>query len=287
MSKRRDLDRRTHALTEITGILSAMKTLALLETQRLARHVAAQHRAVRSIEAAAADFFAHFPHAAVPTAPGPPLLLLIGSERGFCGDYNEALVASALRAARDQPGGEPRLLTVGRKLSRAVGTDARLVAALPGPNVSEEIQPILIRLMEMLRSLQAEGAADGLLPLHVWHHRPSDGGAEITSSRPLFPENRAGKGFADPPVLYLDPVRFAAGLFDEYLLAVLQETLYDALMAENLRRFQQMEQAVHRLEKDLAALRTQRNRLRQEEITEEIELIMLSAEALGQPRKPR
>jgi F-type H+-transporting ATPase subunit gamma len=51
-------------------------------------------------------------------------------------------------------------------------------------------------------------------------------------------------------------------------------------MAENLRRFQHMDQAIQRLEKDMAELILKRNTLRQEEITEEIEIIMLSAEAL-------
>lgn len=287
MSKRRDLDRRSRALTDITDILSAMKTLALLETQRLARYVATQHRAVQTIEAAAADFVTHYPNTVPPMSLGPPVLLLIGSERGFCGDYNEALVAAAERDLGDQADGPARLVTVGRKLSQTLGQDARVVAALPGPSVSEEIQPILVRLMETLRALQAEGAAEGMLPLRIWHHRPSESGTQITSRRPLFPEHGAGKPFADPPVLYLDPIRFAAALFDDYLLAAVQQIFYDALMAENLRRFQQMDQAVHRLEKDLAALRTERNRVRQEEITEEIEVIMLSAEALGQPRRPR
>lgn len=287
MSKRRDLERRSHALTEITEILNAMKTLALLETQRLTRHLAAQHRVVQSIEAAAADFFAHYPHTVVPTSPGPPVLLLIGSERGFCGDYNDALVAAAAGAVKSLAGGEPRLVIVGRKLAQALGRDSRVVAALPGPNVAEEIQPVLVRLMESLRTLQAERAADGVLSLHVWHHRPSDGGTQIASRDRLVPHAAPAASFTDLPWLYLDPLRVAAGLFDEYLFAVLHGIFYDALMAENLRRFQQMDQAVHRLEKDLTALRVERNRIRQEEITEEIEVIMLSAEALGQPRKPR
>lgn len=51
-------------------------------------------------------------------------------------------------------------------------------------------------------------------------------------------------------------------------------------MAENLFRFQHMDQALQRLEKDIAEPTLKRNALRQEEITEEIEVIMLSAELL-------
>jgi F-type H+-transporting ATPase subunit gamma len=51
-------------------------------------------------------------------------------------------------------------------------------------------------------------------------------------------------------------------------------------MAENQRRMQHMDAAVRRLELTCADLLRRRNILRQEEITEEIEVIMLSVEAL-------
>ncbi|MBL8038608.1 MAG: hypothetical protein JSS38_02325 [Nitrospira sp.] len=47
--------------------------------------------------------------------------------------------------------------------------------------------------------------------------------------------------------------------------------------------FLDMEQAIERLEKDMAELALRQNSLRQEEITEEIEVIMLSAGVLKQP----
>ncbi len=85
-----------------------------------------------------------------------------------------------------------------------------------------------------------------------------------------------------PPLLNLDPLVFATDLIDQHLFSLLHEVFYSSLMAENLRRFQHMDQAIQRLEKDMAELVLKRNSLRQEEITEEIEVIMLSAEALRQ-----
>jgi F-type H+-transporting ATPase subunit gamma len=52
-------------------------------------------------------------------------------------------------------------------------------------------------------------------------------------------------------------------------------------MAENRKRLEHIDSAIRRLEKDEAQLRLSSNALRQEEIIEEIELIMLSAEALS------
>ena len=64
-----------------------------------------------------------------------------------------------------------------------------------------------------------------------------------------------------------------------YLLC-LHEIFYSALMTESRERLTHLEGALHRLEKETSELRLKRNILRQEEITEEIELIMLSAEQL-------
>ena len=49
-------------------------------------------------------------------------------------------------------------------------------------------------------------------------------------------------------------------------------------MAENQQRVQRMDSAVRRIDEESEALRRRSNSLRQEEITEEIELIMLNIE---------
>lgn len=67
------------------------------------------------------------------------------------------------------------------------------------------------------------------------------------------------------------------------LFAALHQIFYDSLLAENQRRIQHVDYAVHKIERDSQARTRQRNRLRQEEITDEIEVIMLSAETRQQP----
>jgi F-type H+-transporting ATPase subunit gamma len=88
------------------------------------------------------------------------------------------------------------------------------------------------------------------------------------------------KRYTHAPLLYLPPQGLLTGLVEEYLFAALYGLLYSSLMAESQRRMQHMDTAVRRLEKTSAELVRNRNSLRQEEITEEIEVIMLSVEAL-------
>ena len=62
---------------------------------------------------------------------------------------------------------------------------------------------------------------------------------------------------------------------------MLNEVLYSSLMAENRQRQAHMDRALQRLEEETGKLRLDCNRRRQEEITEEIEVILLSAEMMG------
>jgi F-type H+-transporting ATPase subunit gamma len=86
--------------------------------------------------------------------------------------------------------------------------------------------------------------------------------------------------FAYPPRLNLEPEAFFAGLTEHYLIAKLPGLFYGSLMAENRRRLEHMDRALGRMQTRIDDLGRRRNALRQEEITEEIEVILLSAEGM-------
>jgi F-type H+-transporting ATPase subunit gamma len=65
-------------------------------------------------------------------------------------------------------------------------------------------------------------------------------------------------------------------LTDHYLFAALNEILYTSLMVENHQRVTHLEGAITHLDDELATLTRQSNALRQEEIIEEIEVILLN-----------
>jgi F-type H+-transporting ATPase subunit gamma len=172
------------------------------------------------------------------------------------------------------------LLVIGAKLAAKLESDMRLRAAIDGPAVVEEVDPVLVKLMQVLTQSSLPGALDEPLRLTVLHHRPEVEHVALTVLQPLEPALQKKTHYSDPPLLYLQPQSFLTGLAEQYLFAVLHELLYNSLMAENQRRMQHMDAAVRRLERTSADLLRRRNTLRQEEITEEIEVIMLSVEAL-------
>lgn len=278
MSKRRDLETQLRSLTEIKEIMNAMKNLSLMEVHRLNRFLDTQRRVVASIEAAAGDFLLFHPELLAGEEKIRNVYVLVGSERGFCGDFNEVLLGALDNHIGSA--GDVRLVAIGSKLVAKLSVDTRIAASLDGASVVEEVDSVLVKLMDALTGLSAPGAVGAPLRLTVFHHDAAAETIKVSDLGPFpKPESKTIR-FAHEPLVYLQPQTFFAGLADQYLFAALHELLYSSLMAENQRRMQHMDAVVRRLEHRSTELLQKRNILRQEEITEEIEVIMLSVEAL-------
>lgn len=85
--------------------------------------------------------------------------------------------------------------------------------------------------------------------------------------------------------MQLPPAALLAAITEHYLLAVLQGMLSASLLAENQRRVTHLEGAIRHLDTQSADLARRSNALRQEEIVEEIEVVLLSAAALHEGRQ--
>lgn len=278
MSRRREIEASLRSFHEIRDILNAMKNMARMEVHRLGRFLLTQQRVVAGIEAAGSDFVAFYPDLFPADEPCREVHLLVGSERGFCGDFNEALLLAYYRHSADK---EAEVVVLGSKLSGKLPRDFRVAAFLDSASVMEEVEGVLVQLMNALSGLKNSRATPQPLRVTVFHHQAQGEDVRVSVLQP-FQQSAVARGrFAYPPRLYLDPVSFANGLVEQYLFARLHELLYSSLMVENQIRVQHMDSAVQRLERKSTELLRRRNILRQEEITEEIEVIMLSAGTLS------
>jgi F-type H+-transporting ATPase subunit gamma len=84
-----------------------------------------------------------------------------------------------------------------------------------------------------------------------------------------------------PPQLNVAPMALWCEFTTHHLYAALCDVLHGSLIVENRRRLEHLENAIRCLDKDSTRLKLEANALRQEEITEEIEVILRSAEALA------
>ena len=276
MSRRREIARRLEALSDIAGIMSAMKGLALMEIRVLSDFLVSQQGMVNAIETAAADFLQAHPALAEPYVAELELCVLVGSEQGFCGDFNERLLVR-MEAISAESAGAVRWLVVGRRLASRLGERDDLELALPGAVVADEVPTVLLRLTHELGRIlaAAQGRGYGLSTLY---HCDATGDIRMRPLLPLRDLPAPARLPAYPADLNLPPEGFLRGLTGHYLYAALNSVLYSSLMAENQRRYAQMESALNKLDEDRNQLRLAYNAQRQEDITEEIEILLLAAD---------
>jgi F-type H+-transporting ATPase subunit gamma len=278
VSTRRILQTQLLMLQDLREVMGAMKNISLMETHRLQRFISTQMRVVETAERMAGDFLSHYPQGLVPSPETSPVYLLIGSERGFCGDFNVALLRALDEDRRTAGGPEPVLVPMGRKLCVKLEKDRRVGARLESPSVADEVEGALSRAVETLTGLRVAGEMFSPLSLVVLYHEARDHGSTVRVRRPIQDLRTKTEVFSLPPMLTMPPETFFAELVHQYLFAALHAILYGSLMAEHQRRLRHLDGAIQRLDRQRAELARKDNALRQEEITEEIELILLSAE---------
>lgn len=277
MSKRRDVEERVRVLGEIEGIMGAMKNLALMESMKLGRVLAAQHRVVENIETAGKDFLNCYPEL-TPGLSGTGLYLVVGTERGFCGDFNDRVLSALERHLEHAEEKDPVLILVGRKLVERTEKTYRISAVVEGPTVAEDVPSLLIRVIDQIRATSARHGLGGQMPVTVVYHDAVNDAVVVRPLRPFDPSGVGRTRSLAAPVLTLPPAKFFGQLVDLYLFSLLHAIFYSALMAECRARLAHLESAQHRLAENRDDLIRRRNVMRQEEITEEIEVLMLSAD---------
>jgi F-type H+-transporting ATPase subunit gamma len=233
---------------------------------------------VDNIENAAIDFLSFNPEFAIEEGHDKHIAILMGTERGFCGDFNESLV-EALN--NDKYTG---VIAIGSRLANKL-TDNPLpiISEIADANVAEEVPTIINQLIDTINASDEIGKPISLsqlaIQMTVIYHDYATG---LITQRQLFPpfSQQQGKAvqYAYPPILNLDAAEFYTDLISHYLFAVLHEIFYISLMAENHNRLQHLEGAVTHLDDETVNLHRKLQIYRQEEITEGIEVILLNSE---------
>ena len=267
MSQRREIEARLTLFNELTGILGAMRSFALTELRRVGKREDAQQLVMQSLSTALNDvagFGALQTHESVVMAEDE-IWLLFGSVRGFCGSFNEDVI----RFWQTRNGDQSSLILLGERLHDLLPDREKLVriaGADNGLNTSETIDRILAAVAKL------RGAENRAFRLQACI-RDEQGARH----QQLWPLPVVQSNYANQPPLTHEPLAdVAAQIAKHYLYHSLLALLLRSIKVENHMRLMQMETALRHLDRGTEEMLRQRNRLRQEEIVEEIELMVVS-----------
>ncbi|KPJ92651.1 MAG: hypothetical protein AMJ53_08975, partial [Gammaproteobacteria bacterium SG8_11] len=246
MTRRHEIEQHLHSMQDIREIMNSMKNLSLMETRKLSRFLSSQQRVVNSIEQAATDFLVAYPHLQTSPTTVNELYILIGSEQGFCGDFNQALIDKFASLTATKGTSNIQFIAIGAKLFSLLQDHPQLTKALSGPTVGQEVDAVLTDLVNTISTLHNTVDSLSITALHHGHEKET---IQVTSVLPPF-QNLAfpDRQYTHSPRLQLNPEHFYETLIDHYLFAALYEMFYTSLMAEHYRRVQHLEGAIDRLE---------------------------------------
>lgn len=280
MSRLSDLKSKIHTLSEIQSILGAMKNLAVIEMSKVGKLMYAQEKMSQTIDAALAEFeFFNKKFISNKLEGQDTLCLLIGSERGFCGPFNERVIESFQKATEKMK--NFKVAVIGRKLRLKLGNDSRVDLFLNGPNSSDEIPAVISELSQKLLSyatLRWMFFHNDGVGLKNGDSSQAGSGQHDQVSFPL--EHRIIRNkvpWINRPLLNMTPMDLYPQLLEQHLFSIMHKALYISFMAENRERLHHMEGALNQIEKERGHLSLKLNEERQEEITEELEILMLSS----------
>jgi len=152
MSRRHEQIAHRRQLSEIRNIMNSMKTLAIMESHKLERYIETQTALIASIENIASDFLHFNSHVLPETEPTLKLILLIGSERGFCGGFNEELLTKSDQLFPDTIESDKTFIIVGNKLHSLFNKTNHNIIYVDGAGVVEEIPSVMNSLSEIFTS---------------------------------------------------------------------------------------------------------------------------------------
>jgi len=265
MSQRQDIEAKLALYDELTGILGAMRSFALAELRRIGKRELAQQRVVDNLAQALNDVATYLPASAVSRLnaqqPAHDIWLLLGSVRGFCSSFNE----DVLQLWREEAGKDSALILVGERLHGVVAADNAL--SVGGANSGLDASSVIEAILEAVAQVRPkDDSTFGLVVCVRDEHA-----ARCQRLWPLLANDDKPKTY--PPYTLAPVAEVAVGVAEHYLYHTLLALLLRSIRVENHMRLMQMENALRHLDSGHEELQRRRNRLRQEEIVEEIELM--------------
>jgi F-type H+-transporting ATPase subunit gamma len=270
--KRHQIQEKLNNYTDVHAMLSAMKSVALVELKKLSGQLERQRQTLGTVEIAAADLLAFYP---LPIETGHHVRIVVGSERGFCGDFNESLLPCIITNDQSQH----TLIVIGSGLTEHL-SEQTTAYRLPGPSILEEIPAIIEGLSNLLAEIQ-RAKTEKPLRISVLHHVQHGIIEKLISPIPSATEQATStQPYHSAPALTLAPEELLAGFMKQSILLSLQEIFTQSLSAENYQRVTHMENALKHLDELNEKLLREMNRARQENIIQEIETILLNSSVL-------
>jgi F-type H+-transporting ATPase subunit gamma len=287
-----ELRGRIDTAESLRSVVRTMKALAAISIRHFQEAVASLAEYHRAAELGLQVAVQQRPKGARLAQPAEPTLvsaIVVGSDQGMCGQFNED-IAQYAAAQLEQLGldsGRRAILAIGLRVTFPLeqgGIQLDEVFSVPASlsGIAPLVQDVLLQIDEW----HAELGVDRFL---VYHNQPTSRATYRPITRQLLPidvrwlhelaESRwAGRTL---PMFTVDWDTLLSSLVRQHLLVSVYRAIVESLAAENASRMASMQAAERNIDERIQELHNQFHRQRQTSITAELLDIVGGFEALG------
>lgn len=212
---------------------------------------------------------------------GRDVLLVIGSERGLCGGFNDAVVqqAQSYRAAH----AACDLWVLGARVERfLIREEMEISWSMP---LATSALPSFSLALELTRRWLADFEAETLDTVHVVHNAYRGAGGYETTVTPFIPPEPPSTDEPGAPqdhvILETEPLSLYTRVVEQWAAMDLYTLLLDSAAAEHAARYQLMEGATQNAERLIEDLTSELQAIRRQQITQEMQELATGAGLLG------
>lgn len=277
---------------DIQSIIRTMKSLSAVSIRQYERAEAAMGGYAATIDLGLSALLSEG-RARAQRLPGPmaqdggaegKVLIVIGSDRGLCGQYNEIVTRAAIVRLGAQTG---RLAVIGtRAAARLTASGQRVDRVFQQPGAVAGLRRLVQSLIVQIEGWTRDPGAGHVA---LVHNRRAGQAQAVAVTRDLLPipdaylHDRVTRGWPGRglPFFRADPERLLSWLVRERLFVVLYRALAEALASEHATRLAAMQRAERNIEDRRADLTRAYRRKRQETITRELLDVISGFEAVG------
>lgn len=291
MSTPEAIKRRLNTAEDLRSIVRTMKTLAAVNIRQYEDAVVALADYARTVEYGFQVLLQTRPERVqTPQSAGAPTRLgaiVLGSDHGLCGAFNEQVAALFLQRhpAAPQAGPEP-LIALGARVAGRLEDAGRSPAAVMALPASVVRIPAVVRdLLEQVAAWRVAGTVDGVrVYFNAPHGREAGHEPRVELLLPLD-EDRLRALAAAPwrpralPFVASDWDALFAVVVQQHLFVTLHRAIALSLAGENASRLVAMHAAERNIDERLDSLRGEFHRQRQTAITTELLDIVSGYEA--------
>lgn len=276
MKSTKEIEERIRKFQEIGKIVLSMKSIASMNVQRSHLLIDNLREYEGEITLSIKTILSHFPEVRFSFEGEEKLIVVYGSDQGLCGLFNERIGDFIKERFEGDDG--VHLVLVGKKLGDVI--QERVLKVLSAPVSYESIYTQASELIELIADMYLGGSIG---EIYLAYNEFRGIGSYTPRLRKVIPfEVKREEIYTFPPITDMPPEEILSGLVVEYLYSNLYRAYLESFLSENGVRLMNMNNASRSIDKTIGELQIERNYLRQEEITSEIEEILTAYRELSE-----